>query len=89
MTPLERAAIAAQKADGAYRHENGQWMKEGGLVGDDHWLDIARAVIEAIREPTDEMCGDVHDTLLYAVKGEELGTAAIVWERMVETALGT
>lgn len=55
MTPLERAARAAQEADGAYAHESGMWMKEGGLVTDSHWKDIARAVLIAIREPSDAM----------------------------------
>lgn len=54
-SPLERAARAAQEADGAYAHESGMWMKEGGLVTDSHWNDIARAVLTAIREPSEEM----------------------------------
>ena len=53
MTPLERAAAAAREADGAYLVERtGGWMKEGGVVGDGHWEDIARAVLTAIREPS-------------------------------------
>lgn len=56
MTPLERAAAAAREADGAYLVERtGGWMKEGGVVGDGHWEDIARAVLEAIREPSEGM----------------------------------
>lgn len=85
---IERAARAVREADGAYPMDRtGGWMTEGGVVGDGHWVDLARAAIEALREPTGEMCADVHDALLYAVKGEELDTARLVWERMIEVAL--
>lgn len=48
---------------------------------------LARAALTAMREPTAEMIGDVHDTMLYHVKGNELETAKLVWERMIEVAL--
>ncbi len=54
MTPLERAAKAAREETSAYAVDGG-WMTEGGVVGDDHWEDIARAVLQAIREPSEAM----------------------------------
>lgn len=83
MTPLERAARAAQEADGAYAHESGQWMKEGGLVTDSHWKDIVRAVLEAIREPSEgmeESAGN-RDTIGYDPP------PSAVWQAMIDAAL--
>lgn len=83
MTPLERAARAAQEADGAYRHESGQWMKEGGLVGDSHWQDIARAVLSAIREPSEGMVDRAFD-LPPAIEGVDPKAA---FTAMIDAAL--
>lgn len=90
MTPLERAARAAQEADGAYAYESGNWMKEGGLVTDSHWKDIARAVLEAIREPSegmkDEAAGrfTVHE---HWQEADVVVSADVVWQAMIDVAL--
>jgi len=55
-------------------------------LGYDECVAAVDKVLAAIKEPTGDMVGDVHDTLLYAVKGEEIATAELVWERMIETA---
>lgn len=75
MTPLERAARAVD-----------------GLIGVGDQLcatpeEVARAVLTAIREPSSDMLGDVHDTLLYHISGQELDTARLVWDRFIEVLL--
>lgn len=57
---------------------------------DRQWLNYqqdARDVLNAMREPTGDMLGEVHDTLLYHVKGNEIDTARIVWARFIEASL--
>lgn len=55
MTPLERAARAVRLKLGAEFHpESGCWMTDGGLVDGDEFTDIARAMLQAIREPIDD-----------------------------------
>lgn len=79
---LERAARALCALDG--NPEN------ASLDGKPLWQDYlpeARAVFQAIREPSGEMLGDVHDTILYHVKGNELDTARLVWDRFVDVLL--
>lgn len=60
MTPLERAAAAVRDETGAYSHQDflskrQLWMTEGGLVGDEYFEGIVRAVLTAIREPDKAM----------------------------------
>lgn len=60
MTPLERAARAVIEETGAYaiarvEGEPAAWLAEGGVRSEEHFRDIARAVLEAIREPSEEM----------------------------------
>jgi hypothetical protein len=92
MTPLDRAARALCLADGLdpdRKFKSSDWS-EGTAPHEFAWheyLPKARAVLEALREPSGEMLGEVHDTLLYAVKGEELDTARTVWDRMIDAAL--
>jgi hypothetical protein len=91
-SPLERAARALCLADGLdpdRKFKSSDWS-EGTAPHEFAWheyLPKARAVLTAIREPSGEMLGEVHDTLLYAVKGEELDTARTVWDRMIDMAL--
>lgn len=90
MTPIEQAARALARRHGEQAERAGCTNQTPDQWAERNWRDhvsTVRAVLNAIREPTGEMCGDVHDTLLYAVKGEELDTARLVWERMIETAL--
>lgn len=84
-SPLNRAARAAQEADGAYRHESGMWMKEGGLVGDSHWQDIARAILEAIREPSSHMTHAAQSES--HVAGEAEVDCHGIWASMIDAAL--
>jgi hypothetical protein len=55
MTPLERAARAVREEAGAYAHPSGGFMTEGGIVDEQHFRDIVRAVLQAIREPSEGM----------------------------------
>lgn len=71
MTPLERAARAVRD-EIAYPHGDGSFVVEGGFRDDPFFQEVARAVLEAIREPSEAMirageawqqhCSDV-DTL--------------------------
>lgn len=54
-TPLERAAQAIRDETGAYGHPAGGFMTEGGLVDEQYFRDIVRAVLTAIREPSEDM----------------------------------
>lgn len=89
MTPLDRA-IAAINNTASVQDVAGD---QQGVVGARplHVVtnpeEVARAVLQAIREPSSEMCGEAHDTLLYAVKGEEMDVARAVWGRMMDAAL--
>lgn len=90
MTPIERAARTLARRScppgGAAQFpyvSADEWEEKNWR---DH-IPSARAVLEAIREPSGEMLGDVHDTLLYAAKGEELDIARTVWDRMIDAAL--
>lgn len=100
MTPLERAASALKADLKAFfdkdrANVDWDWDRDGSsrvLVDAVFDIDVlaaglTRAVLQAIREPSGEMIGDVHDTLLYARKGNELDTAREVWDRMIEVAL--
>jgi len=87
MTPLERAATAVREADGTYPNGDGKWMAEGGIVGDDHWLSIARAVLEAIREPSEVMAKAGTDTLP-AFEAPLQADASDCWQAMIDAALG-
>lgn len=54
MTPLQRAARAVREGI-AYPHGDGTFLVEGGFRGDDFFTEVARAVLTAIREPSDGM----------------------------------
>lgn len=85
---LERAARALCEARGQSVDAVTMSFPDGTTeVSLDAAMRDARAVLQAIREPSGEMLGNVHDTLLYAVKGEELDTARAVWGRMIDAAL--
>jgi hypothetical protein len=92
MTPIERAARALYEAGVDFRSPTdtlGDPLAWDELTANSKvpYFVGARAVLQAIREPSGEMLGDVHDTLLHAVKGEELDTAREVWGCMIEVAL--
>ncbi|HMO74067.1 MAG TPA: hypothetical protein PKD48_01855 [Sphingopyxis sp.] len=86
MTPLERAARAAIEETGAYaiatvEGEPAAWMAEGGVRSEEHFRDIARAVLEAVREPTHGMI----------IGGEEVSNKKTacedIWIAMIDAAL--
>lgn len=54
MTLLERAAEAVRNELGDYAVDD-MWMTEGGLRSASHYRDLARAVLQAIREPSEGM----------------------------------
>ncbi|HVJ03816.1 MAG TPA: hypothetical protein VM662_16685 [Sphingomonas sp.] len=90
MTPIERAARVL--CDRAGRDPDEVCIGEGKATGQtwfgwEAFVSDARAVVEALREPSHEMLGDVHDTLLYHVRGEEMDTARTVWDRMIDALL--
>ena len=58
-------------------------MATGDTIGD--WRDQARAAIEAMREPTDEMLRGHSDN----VDGLDPETARKDWEAMIDAALAT
>lgn len=92
MNMVERAARALAKRHGEQAERAGCTNQTPDVWAERNWRDhvsTVRLALGAMREPSGEMCGDVHDVLLYAVKGEELDTAKLVWERMVETALAS
>ena len=75
---IERAAMAIYEADGrwacGFDRLEPDWR--------DHYQDVARAAIEAMREPTDEM------RARYAARtGLSLGVAT--WGHLIDAALGT
>lgn len=57
MTPLERAARAVREQIAFEQDEDDgdRFMVEGGLRGHEFFNEIARALIEAIREPSEAM----------------------------------
>lgn len=78
---IERVARALAECDGLTICSDASYrMSSYGIR--------AIAAIKAMREPSDEMLGEAHDTLLYSVKGEELGIARAVWSHMIDAALG-
>lgn len=74
MTPLERAGFAAQEAIAtAY----GEGLESRA------WRDyVARAVMHAIREPSEAMA------LIGATESEGRANVRKVWEKMIDAALG-
>lgn len=88
-TPIERAAQAIRDETGAYGHPAGGFMTEGGLVDEQYFRGIARAVLTAIREPSDRPEGwGWEDIPGIAV---EYGTCqdgpGKVWRAMIDAAL--
>jgi len=77
-TALERAsrALAANLADG--ESSPGQWFIEGGLYSDKMLQDIARAVLMAIREPSEEMLASF---------GIHKARVAQNWQAMIDAAI--
>ena len=68
----------------------GGWMKEGGVVGDGHWIDLARAVIEALREPSESMLDAVSGRFTVEEHFIEAGLivgAEALWRAMIDEAL--
>lgn len=49
-----------------------------------HYLERARAVITAMREPTDEMCGEAGDPYGDGVRSSECYN---IWQTMIDEAL--
>lgn len=54
MSPLERAARAVRD-EIAYPHGDGTFVVEGGFRDDAFFREVACAVLEAIREPSEAM----------------------------------
>lgn len=82
---IERAVRAVREANGAYAHEDGLWMTEGGLVSDDHFREIVRAVLMAIREPGEGVplaAVDRIDNIHFSV-----WTAETAWQAMIDAML--
>lgn len=83
MTPLERARVAVVEETGAYRTDDGMWMREGGCAGDGYFDDIVRAVLTAIREPSEAMVD--------AAEGNEAinprATTAHIYRAMIDAML--
>jgi hypothetical protein len=77
MTPMKFAAEAAKAALQLYGIDVSELQADT----------VARGVLLAMREPSGEMLGEAHDTVLYSVKGEELEVARNVWQRMLVAAL--
>ena len=65
---IERVARAIAKSQGS----NPRWNREG-------WLKDARAAIEAMREPTEEMS--------HAGWRTDSGISTVVWQAMIDAAL--
>src|SRR5688572_5024787 len=75
MTPLERAARAVYKLG-----DNGPYGPEDE---DEQWhqhVDVARAVLQAIREPSEAM-EEAGDSCL------GLATSPVIWQAMIDAAL--
>ena len=87
-TPLERAAQAV--AEGvAYRWEDGSWMVEGGRMNDANFTEIARAVLTAIREPSEVMseAGGEFCENHNCHKDDMACDAHDCWQAMIDAAL--
>lgn len=80
MTMLEKVAEALKEVYATYPDES-------------DWKDSARAVIEAMREPTPEMLTALHPDERRKEKGERVSDfldgwdAEDVWKAMIDTAL--
>jgi len=62
MTPLERAARAVRD-EIAIPHGDGTFVVEGGFREDRFFLEVARAVIAAIREPSEAVRKAMRQTI--------------------------
>lgn len=88
MTPLQRAA-AAVRNEIAYTHGDGEYIVEGGFRSDDDFTEVARAVIAAIREPSEAMAraGGVHIVYGDEDTKQHKHEATWVWCDMIDAML--
>lgn len=84
MTPLERAARAVRD-EIAHPHGNGEWILDEGFRDDSYFADVARAVLTAIREPSEGM--NVAGFMTMAPGDPEREDAADCWRVMIDAAL--
>lgn len=85
---IEKAALAAANANG-YEVAELQDYPPGYLgpseMGKTEWCNIARAVLQAIREPSEAMVG----AAVAQTMGEEGGHVVVgIYEAMIDAALG-
>ncbi|MGL4640512.1 MAG: hypothetical protein ACRCVX_12390 [Shewanella sp.] len=80
-TPLDRAAIALRNEIAGYE-KDGEWILEEGFRDMDHFRNVARAVLMAIREPSSEMIEDAYNS--YAANN---GSLRDVFMDMIDVVL--
>lgn len=85
MSMVERVAEAAASIEGDFY--NGLWFVDG--KGRDHWLDVARAAIAAMKDPTPGMveAADKAMSQKIAQGPARLDTLRAGWEAAIDAAL--
>ncbi|MFM9829715.1 MAG: hypothetical protein ACKVOB_13400 [Sphingomonas sp.] len=87
MTDLERLAAAMRAHDLArIGLGKGDWNHLCGAT-QQQWLDAARAVLTALREPSNAVLDAGADNLVGSVDDDWRGDALIIWRAMIDTIL--
>ena len=79
-SPLERAAQAV-RAEMAVQQPDGSYVIETPPYDEAFFQDIARAVLQAIREPSDAMCEAAE------YPNDYQGFERVTWRAMIDSAL--
>ncbi len=82
MTSALARAARAVRDEIAHPHGDGEWILDEGFRDDSYFAEVARAVLLAIREPSERMMSDrVIRAHGYA------GDIDMVWQAMIDAAL--
>lgn len=91
MTPIERAARALAREHWDVQDLHGGTNKSSSQWVDERWRDYlpnARAVIAAIRDPSDEMIADGKDRMNVDPElGHHEATPESIWSTMIDALL--
>jgi hypothetical protein len=85
---VARALWNAESVRATDRPRRVEWAEESEKT-QENWRHMARAAIEALREPTEEMCNDGWDVGrdMVASYGFAIGGETPIWQAMIDTAL--
>lgn len=88
---IERAARAVRNEIAVYSKSKGAFVVEGKVVRDELFQTVARAVLRAIREPSDGLC-EAGGAAIEAMPSDDVSDgysqSATAWQAMIDKALG-